>query len=483
MYPPLCGDGGERCTPLHHLSIGRMYPPKRCAPDRGDSGVSATMWGWGGVWYPSASPSNSASLSPKTVCPGPRGRRCIHRCVGTGASVVPPCTTFPLGVCIPRNGVHQTRGTGVYPPLCGKGSVVPPCMTVPLGVPIPQSGLHQTGGTRVYPPLCGDGRELCTSPAPPSNWASLSPETLCTTPEGLRYIRRYVETGGGVVPPCTTLLVGVPIPQNSLHQTREARVYPPLCGDGGARCNPLHHPPTGCPYPPKRCGPHRGGLGCVRRCVGMGWSVVSPCITLPLGITIPQNCLPQTGGTRVYMLLCGDKGERCTPLQHLSIGRPYPPQRSTGDRGGSGVSAALYPPAPPSHSASLSPKTVCTTTGGLTCICRCVGKGWSVVSPYITFHSASLSPKKVCTTPEGLGCIRRCVETGGKRCTPLHQPPTGRPYPPKRSTPDRGYSGVSVAVCKRREVVYPLHHLPFGCPYPPKRSAPDRGDSGASTTV
>ena len=213
MYPPLCGDEGERCTPL--------------APS-----------------------SNWASQSPKTICPESGGLGGIRRCVGTGGSVVPSCITLPLGVSIPQTVCPRLGGIRMYLPLCADGgSAVHHCTTLALGVPVPQNDVPHTRGNRVYPLLCRDGRggvvDQCTTlprspftqkrsaphrgdsgvsagvwrregtlypPAPSSHWVSLSPKTVCPTPGGLGCIRRCVATRGSVVPPYTIFPLGVPIP-------------------------------------------------------------------------------------------------------------------------------------------------------------------------------------------------------------------------------------------------------------------------------
>ena len=59
--------------------------------------------------------------------------------------------------------------------------------------------------------------------------------------------------------------------------------------------------PTGHPYPsPAQAGPE--GLGCIRRCVGVG-GVVSP--PNPHGASLSLPGPGRTGGTRVYPPLCG----------------------------------------------------------------------------------------------------------------------------------------------------------------------------------
>ena len=492
MYPPLCGDGVERCTPLHHLTTGRPYPPKRSAPQRGDSGVSAALWGRGGALHPPAlgipvprtgKPRTGGGGGARVHPPlrGDGGERCTslhHPPSGKpyppkrsatdrgdsgvsatvwgrgGGGVVPPCTTLLLGVPIPLNGLQQTGGTRVHPPQCGDGGErgTPPCTTFAPGARIPQHRLHKTAGTRLYPPQCGDGGERCTPLHHPPT--------------------------------------GRPLPQKRSARDRGAQVYPPLRGDGEERGIPLHHPPTSYPYPPKRSTPHRGGWTVSAAVQGRGGGVVTPYTTLQLGVTIPQNGLRQTRGTRVYLPLCGDGGKGCNPL------------------------------APPFHPVSLSPKSVYTTPVGLGCIRRYVGTGGSVVPPYTTLPLGFPIPVNVCRKPGGLGCIRRYVGIGGSVVPPCTTFSRGVPIPQNglpqiRGTwvhpPLCGDGGSVVVPCTTLPVgvpiphngrhqtkgtrVYPplrrdgeerrtlLHHLSIGRPYPPKRSAANWGNSGVSAAV
>ena len=175
----------------------------------------------------------------------------------------------------------------------------------------------QWGGNWMDLPLCGDGGKRCTSLASPSHRASLAPHTVYTGPGG-------------------------------------TRVYRPLCGyGGGPLCPPAPTSHWASLY--HKTIRHRlGGLGCIRRCVRTGGSIVTPCITLPLGVPIPKNGLRRTKGTLVYLPRCGEGGSIAPPCITLPLGFPIPP------------------------------RTVCPRPGGLTCLRRYVGMGKGVVPPCIT---------------------------------------------------------------------------------------------------
>ena len=174
--------------------------------------------------------------------------------------------------------------------------------------------------------------------------------------------RDDVGTRGALYPLCTTLLVGVPIPQNGLQETRgDSGVYAAVWGRGGAV------------YPPAP---------------SSHWASLSP-----------KTVCPGPGGTGVHPPMCGDGGKRHTRLHHPPTGRPYPPKRSTPDRRDSGAYAVvwgqkevLYPPAPPSHLASRSPEPLRTRPKVLGCMCRCVGTGEALYPPAPPSHRATLSP-------------------------------------------------------------------------------------------
>ena len=128
----------------------------------------------------------------------------------------------------------------------------------PHGAPLSLPGPGRTGGTRVYPPLCGGG--WCGVPSKPPR--------------------------------------GAPIPPRPRQDRRDSGVSAAVWG-WVVWC-PLITP-TGRPYPsPAQAGPE--GLGCIRRCVGVG-GVVSP--PNPHGASLSLPGPGRTGGTQVYPPLCG----------------------------------------------------------------------------------------------------------------------------------------------------------------------------------
>ena len=136
----------------------------------------------------------------------------------------------------------------------------------PHGAPLSLPGPSRTGGTRVYPPLCGGG--WCGVPSQPPR--------------------------------------GVPIPPRPRQDRRDSGVSAAVWG-WVVWC-PLKTP-TGRPYPsPAQAGPE--GLGCIRRCVGVG-GVVSP--QNPHGASLSLPGPGRTGGTRVYPSLCGGVPPRHRP--------------------------------------------------------------------------------------------------------------------------------------------------------------------------
>ena len=208
--------------------------------------------------------------------------------------------------------------------------------------------------------------------------------------------------------------------------------------------------PTGRPYPsPAQAGPE--GLGCLRRCVGVG-GVVSP--QNPHGASLSLPGPGRTGGTRVSPPLCG--GGWCGVPPKPPRGVPIPP-RPRQDRRDSGVSAAVW--------------------------------GWVVWCPLIT-PTGRPYPSPAQAGPEGLGCIRRCVGAS-LRGTGSRGPPTRSLHP----ACDRGASPYFKAIhgesdcrsCRqvplprrsehrngrRRPVPPPRRRLPFTPPSPSSRG-PDR---------
>ena len=116
-------------------------------------------------------------------------------------------------------------------------------------------------------------------------------------------------------------------------RTGGTRVYPPLCGGGW--CGVPSKTPTGRPYPsPAQAGPE--GLGCIRRCVGVG-GVLTP-QKPPRGVPIPPRPRQDRRDSGVSAAVWG--WVVCRPLI-TPRGVPIPP-RPRQDRRDSGVSAAVW---------------------------------------------------------------------------------------------------------------------------------------------
>ena len=113
VYPPLCGSRRA----VAYLVLSRGVPiPQYPRQDRRDLGASAAVWEWLDLVYPRS----------------------------------------PTGRPYPQRGPGKTRGTRVYPPLCGSGWAL--CIPrSPTGRPYPPSGPGRTEGTRVYSSSCGRG--------------------------------------------------------------------------------------------------------------------------------------------------------------------------------------------------------------------------------------------------------------------------------------------------------------------------------------
>ena len=72
-----------------------------------------------GALYLPATPSHWASLSCKTVCTDRRDSGATAAVSERVEIVVSSRITYPLGAPIPQNGLSQTGGTWLYPPLRG----------------------------------------------------------------------------------------------------------------------------------------------------------------------------------------------------------------------------------------------------------------------------------------------------------------------------------------------------------------------------
>ena len=297
------GTGANVVAPFGTLALGARIPQNSlCRP--GKLGCSRRCMGKGGeTSCPPVQTSHRATLSPKTVCSRPGGPRCNRRCVGTGEERGATLYNPNSGRHYPPKRSAQERGhSGVATAVRGREeSMASPRRNVPLGIPIPHTVCSRPGGggARVYPPLCGDEGKRWEPFASPSHWASLSPKTVCADRGGLGCIRRcagamaergiptasppqwtplspkaaYPETGRLGCAPQSGNGERLSTPRKSSHgaslspktvQTGGTRVYPPLCGGGGKHATPQCHPPTGCPYPPKRLA-QTGALGCCRQ--------------------------------------------------------------------------------------------------------------------------------------------------------------------------------------------------------------------------
>ena len=280
--------GGERCTPASPPRGVTLSPKTVCSGSGGLRYIRHSV-GTGGKHGspPHHPPASCPYLSQRSTTDRKPGRLgCIRRCGGTGrgGSIVPPFITLPLGVPIPQNGLPETEGTQVYPPLCQNGvSAVLPCSTFPLGVQIPQNGLLHTGGTRVYPPSCGDGEKCCTPLHHPPTGRPYPP-TWCALGRGESGVSAAVwEPGKALYSP-----LGVPIPQNGLSERGDSCASDTVWGQTKAMG-------------------YRGGV--------------------TLGVHIPPDCYRSRG------LGCSRRPGNPKPRSH-PIGRPYP--RAAMDGGGLG---------------------------------------------------------------------------------------------------------------------------------------------------
>ena len=144
---------------------------KRHRQDRSDSGVSAAVWGGGGRSI-IRNPPNKAPLSPKR----PRQDR---RESGVSATVLGgvgsplihgPATGRPHH----HNGLGSTRGTRVYPPLCGEDLDVQTSMVPRRGVSISLTAQAAPEGLGCFRRCVGRGWKVNHSRPP--HRASLSPQ-------------------------------------------------------------------------------------------------------------------------------------------------------------------------------------------------------------------------------------------------------------------------------------------------------------------
>ena len=152
VYPPLCGSGWALCIPCS--TTGRPYPTNglgRTGGTRVYPPLCASGWTlcllvvpWG-------------ARIPQTAEVGPGGLGPIRRCAGMAR----PCvSSFSHRESVsPKRQRQDRRDTGVSAVVWGW--LGPAHTSVSRGVPYPPNGVGKTRGTRVYPTLCGKGRTSC----------------------------------------------------------------------------------------------------------------------------------------------------------------------------------------------------------------------------------------------------------------------------------------------------------------------------------
>ena len=291
------GAEGKHGISPHHPTIGRSHPPKRSAPDRGESRVSAAVWG-----------RKESVVKPRITLPqgvpilqnglhGPGGLGCIRRCVATGERRCNPPYHPPTGVPIPQKGFADTGGTWVCPELCGdEGKRCNPLHHPPIGHRYPpKRSVLDRGDSGVCVVVRQRGVALCPAYHPPKQFAR---------PAGRRCFRRCVgpNQGSGLVGWCP---FGRPYPPPP----------PPRGISEGLRCSrrpcnpkPRSHP-IGRPY--RRAAIEPGGSGHVHR----SGAFASPWIPQlgPLAGPYHEGFYPCRQGT---CLAPGD------PIPYLTF--PYP---------------------------------------------------------------------------------------------------------------------------------------------------------------
>ena len=186
--------------------------------------------------------------------------------------------------------------------------------------------------------------------------------------EGLGCIHRCV----GVAGPCVSLCSrGASLSRSGPGRTRGTPVYLPLRGSGWTLC--ILVLPRGVPVPRTQVGP--GGLGCIRRCVGVArpWAY----LVLPRGVPIPKRPTQARGDSGVS----ADVWEWLGPcIPRCPTGRPYP--RSSPIRTNQGIVACavvwewldlVYRPFP---TGGPYPPSGPGRTGGIPVYPPMCGSGW-----------------------------------------------------------------------------------------------------------
>ena len=247
----------------------------------------------------------------------------------------------------------------MYPPLCGGGwcgvSFKPP-----RGVPIPPRPRQDRRDSAVSAAMWG-WVVWCLLESPSRR---PYPPAAPVGPNGFRCIRRCVGMGSVV---SRRNPAGVPIPPQPRQVRRDSGVSARCVGVGcvvspknpqGAFVSPrgrtrtgrdssiaaavwgwvvwfLLKTPPGRPYPPAaQAGPE--GLGCTRRCVGVGGGLS---LQNPQGASLSPRGRGKIRGTRVYPVLCG--GGWCGGSSKPPRGVPILP-RPRQVRRDSGISTAVW---------------------------------------------------------------------------------------------------------------------------------------------
>ena len=272
------------CVPScpHRAPLSLMQPKQ----DRRDSSVSAAAWGWMVYVSPHAPTGRPC---PQAAQAGPEGLGCIHRCVGVDGVRIPSYPHgAPLSLMQPR---QDRRGSGVSAALWRWMVCVSP--HTPRGAPIPHAAEAGPAGLGCIR-RCVGVDDVCVPLYP-----HRAPLSLMQPRQDRRDSGVSAAVWGWMmcVSPCTP--TGRPYPQAAQAGPEGFRCIRRAGGADGVRVPSYPH---GAPLSPKRPRQDRRGSG-VSTAV-WGWMMcVSP--FTPTGRPYP-SCNPgRTGGTRVYLSLCG----------------------------------------------------------------------------------------------------------------------------------------------------------------------------------